>query len=128
MREYMLIIRNRGDHPEKSLPEKNQEFLKKCEIYIRDLKNAGKLISAQPLERQGKIISGSKGIWSDAPYNEPGEILVGYYHIFADDIDDAIAIAKRNPEFEYGTNARVEVRPIKTKEVSTGYVYPAQVK
>jgi hypothetical protein len=33
-------------------------------------------------------------------------------------------VAKRNPEFEYGETARIEVRPVKTKEESTSYVYP----
>ncbi len=40
-------------------------------------------------------------------------------------MDEAIEIAKANPEFEFGTTAKVEVRPIKTKEEATGYVYPA---
>lgn len=41
-------------------------------------------------------------------------------------MSEAIEIAKRNPEFEYGTTARIEVRPIKTKEESTDYVYPGK--
>ena len=41
-------------------------------------------------------------------------------------MDDAITVAKGNPEFEYGTTARIEVRPIKTKEVTTNYVYLKQ--
>jgi hypothetical protein len=51
-------------------------------------------------------------------------VIVGYYHILAEDLEEAIAIAKKNPEFAYSTTARIEVRPIKTKEVITGYVYP----
>src|SRR5512136_2919630 len=78
--------------------------------------------------REGKIISLSKGGWKDGPFNETKEVIVGYYHILADDLDDAVAIAKGNPEFEYGTTARIEVRPIKTKEESTGFVYPKTAK
>ena len=52
------------------------------------------------------------------------EVIVGYYHILATGIDQAIEIAKGNPEFAYTTTARVEVRPIKTKETATAYVYP----
>ena len=37
--------------------------------------------------------------------------------------DDAISIAKGNPESEYGATARIEVRPIKTKEQDTGFEY-----
>lgn len=33
-------------------------------------------------------------------------------------------MARPNPEFKCGTTARIEARPIKTKEESTGYVYP----
>jgi hypothetical protein len=49
--------------------EKNQQFLKKCEDYIGNLTKGGKLKSAQPLVREGKIISGSKGTWKDVPSN-----------------------------------------------------------
>ena len=57
-------------------------------------------------------------------FNEAREVIVGYYHILAKDLEDAIAVAKDNPEFKYGMTARIEVRPIKIKEKSTGYVYP----
>ena len=39
---------------------------------------------------------------------------------------EAIAIAKENPEFEYGTTATIEVRPVKMMEDATGFVYPGQ--
>jgi hypothetical protein len=64
------------------------------------------------------------GAWRDKPFNEAKEIIVGYYHILAEDIIDATTIAKKNPEFEYGTTARIEVRPIKTREQDTGFEYP----
>jgi hypothetical protein len=124
VKEFMLLIRNEIDHQATWSPEKEQQFLKKCEDYIRRLTKKGKLISAQPLVKEGKMISGSKKAWKEAPFNENKEVIVGYYHILAKDMDEAIAIAKQNPEFEYGATARIEVRPIKMKEESTGYVYP----
>lgn len=124
MKEYMLLIRNTFDHDAAWPPERNREFLKKCEEYIDDLTKEGKLKSAQPLVREGAIISGSQEAWKAGPFNETTEIIVGYYHVLAEDLGEAIAIAKRNPEFEYGTTARIEVRPIKTKEEKTGFVYP----
>ena len=126
MKEFMLLIRNEMGHHESLSPEEQQQFLKKCMIYIENLKEEGKLKSAQPIARQGKMISGTKGAWKDGPFNETKEVIVGYYHILAKDLDEAIAIAKGNPEFEYGTTARVEVRPVKMMEESTGYVYPDQ--
>ena len=120
----MLLIRNEGDHKSSFSPEQHQQFLQACESYIGNLKKEGKLIAAQPLARQGKIISGSKNAWKEIPFDETKEVQVGYYHILAKDLDEATAIAKGNPEFEYGTTARIEVRPIKMKEETTGYVYP----
>ena len=128
MKEYMLLIRNEFDHQAGWLPEKHQQFLKKCEEYISGLKKSGKLISAQPLVREGKIISGSIGSWKEMPFNEAKEVIVGYYHVYAANIDEATDIAKENPEFEYGTTARIEVRPIKIKEEGTGYIYPKHSK
>jgi hypothetical protein len=124
MKEFMLLIRNKIDHQTEWPPEQHQEFIKKCELYIGNLKKENKLISAQPLIREGKIISGKNGAWKDIPFNETEEVQVGYYHILATDLDEAISIAKGNPEFEYGSTARIEVRPIKVKETTTGFVYP----
>ncbi|TWI94540.1 hypothetical protein JN11_04650 [Mucilaginibacter frigoritolerans] len=39
-------------------------------------------------------------------------------------MDEAVAIAKSNPEFEYVVSATIEVRPIKVKEEQTNFVYP----
>lgn len=127
MREYMLLIRNLGDQKAGMTPAAHQEFLKECETYIGVLKKQGKLIAAQPLAREGKIISGSKAGWSEKTVDPAQEIQVGYYHIFAADLDDAVAIAKMNPEFDFGTTASIEVRPIKTAEKTTGFVYPKSV-
>jgi hypothetical protein len=35
-------------------------------------------------------------------------------------------IAKENPEFAYVPSATIEIRPIKTKEEETAFVYPTQ--
>jgi len=126
MKEFMLLIRNEKDHQLGWSAETRQQFLKACEYYIDDLKKEGKLKSAQPLVREGKMISGTKGNWKENSYTRTKEVIVGYYHIFANDIDEAVSIAKKNPEFEFGTTARVEVRPIKMKEQTTGFVYPDQ--
>jgi hypothetical protein len=124
MKEYMLLIRNQIDHDAGWSAGQQEEFLNKCRVYIEALTEEGKLISAQPLVREGFFVSRQDGDWKEGAFTEAGEVIVGYYHILADDLDDAIAIAKRNPEFEYGTTARVEVRPVKMNEESTGYAYP----
>jgi hypothetical protein len=124
MKEFMLLIRNQADSKTSFSPELNLQFLDACKVYIEKLMKNGNLKSAQPLVREGKMISGSKDSWNEAPYSTSTEVIVGYYHIFANNLDEAIAMAKGNPEFEYTTTARIEVRPIKMKEESTAYVYP----
>jgi hypothetical protein len=124
MKEFMLLIRNEGDDKANFSPEQHQQFLKACMVYIEKLMKNGNLKSAQPLVREGKMISGSPAAWKDGPFNESKEVIVGYYHILAKDLDEAIAIAKGNPEFVYNAKAKIEVRPVKMMEESTSYVYP----
>ncbi len=126
MKEFMFFIRKQVDSKSALTTEQHAEFLKKCEKYIARLNGEGKLKSAQPIERQGKIISGMNGSWKENPFDEHNEVIGGYYHILANNLDEAIAIAKDNPEFEYPMGTRIEVRPIKMKEESTGYQYPTK--
>jgi hypothetical protein len=56
--------------------------------------------------------------WTEKDIAADKEVQVGYYHIRANDMNEAIKIAKDNPEFEYVPSASIEVRPIKTKETA----------
>ena len=125
MKEFIFFIRKQSDSGETLGSEVHHKFLKSCESYIEKLKSEGKLISAQPIVREGKIISGNSDKWIEKPYNETNEVIGGYYHILATDLNEAISIAKQNPEFEFNSDTRIEVRPIKMKEENTGFVYPS---
>jgi len=70
------------------------------------------------------MVSGTPGNWSEGNYTSATEVIVGYYHVLANDLQHAITIAKGNPEFAFTNTARIEVRPVKTKGVTTQYVYP----
>lgn len=109
-------------------PEKHLVFIKKCEVYINGLKSNNKLISAQPLIREGLILTKTAKGWTERNIESDPEVQVGYYHIYANDLEDAVRIAKNNPEFEFVDSATIEVRPVKTKESETGFVYPASNK
>jgi hypothetical protein len=126
MNEFMFFIRKKDNSEETLSDEKLKQFLNECEIYIKNLKQQGVLLSAKPIDWTGKIISRKKDDWKETAYNEPGEVIGGYYHILANDIDEAIEIAKANPEFSYNKNTRIEVRPVKTAEIQTGFVYPSE--
>jgi hypothetical protein len=120
----MFYIRNQKD-AKKSLSENDHlAFIKKCEVYIGVLKKQNKLIAAQPLIREGIVISKKGNEWMEKNISDDQEAQVGYYHIQADDLDEAVRIARNNPEFEYVPSASIEVRPVKTNEKETGFVYP----
>jgi len=122
----MLLVRNQILHHSAGTEEKHADFLKACSDYIGVLKKEGKLISAQPMVREGTYVSGTPAAFNETPFETSGEVIVGYYHILATNLEDATRIAKMNPEFAYSTTARVEVRPIKMKEQTTGFVYPTK--
>ena len=116
MQEFMLFIRTEGDPWQLMSPEQMQVHVQKGINYIGDLMQKGILKSAQPLDMAGKMVSGAAGSLKDGPFNETKEVIAGYFHIVAKDIDEALAIAKANPIFEDGLGAKIEVRPIRIVE------------
>ena len=116
MQEFMLFIRTEGDPWQLMSPEQMQAHVQKGINYISSLMEKGILKSAQPLDMQGKMISGAAGALKDGPFNETKEVIAGYFHIVANDLDEALAIAKKNPIFEDGLGAKIEVRPIRIVE------------
>jgi hypothetical protein len=120
MKEFMLLVRTQGDHLLTLSPDEQQKHLEKVMIYIEDLMKSGRLKSAQPLDLESAIITGTKGKLKDGPYNESKEIIAGYFLILAKDMEEAIEIGKTNPVFEIATTAKIEVRPIKLLEGING--------
>jgi hypothetical protein len=120
----MLLVRNRADSQASWSSARHLAFIQQCEAYIGELKAKGQLIAAQPLVKEGRIVSGKPDAWQEAPIDARNLIQVGYYHVVAKDEAEALAIARRNPEFEFTETAQVEVRAIKGSEKQTGFVYP----
>ena len=125
MKEFMLLIHNRADHQDRWSQDDHRHFLMNCERYIERLKLQGQLKAAQPLAREGVVLYRNKDEWNEVPVDRSQGMQVGYYHILANDLAEAIAIAKENPEFAFSTTASIEVRPVKTVEDTTNYQYPA---
>lgn len=121
----MLRILNKGDHQKDWPDQRHTDFVRRCEAYIGDLQRRGRLRSAQPLVKEGAILSTGAAGWNIQRLNLAEEIQTGFYFVRAENLLDAIEIAKGNPEFEYSTTARVEVRPLKRDDAATGFVYPA---
>ncbi len=112
MKEFMLFIRSEEAPKSDFSPERLQKHVQKIGGFIKKLVEEGKMKSAQPLEMEGRMLSYQNGKVVDGPYNETKEVISGYYHLLANDLDEAIEIAKTDPRFEEGI-WRIEVRPVK---------------
>ena len=121
----MFYIRNGRDAKLSLTGAEHLAFVKSCETYIGALQSENRLIAAQPVHREGVVLRRSGTGWEVKQLDLESETQVGYYHIRATDIDDAIAIAKQNPEFQYVPGATIEIKLVKTKESGTGFVYPS---
>ncbi|MEM9649691.1 MAG: YciI family protein [Bacteroidota bacterium] len=115
MKEFLLLIRSEESPKANLSPEQMQQHIEKVGGYLKRLSEEGRMKSAQPLEMAGTMLSYKNGQIVDGPYNETKEIISGYYHLLANDLEEAIAIAKKDPRFEEGI-WRMEIRPIKHVE------------
>ena len=106
----MLIFRGTDWYSGLS-PEEMQKVSENWMAWFKGLTDQGKAVAGNPLEREGKIVSGKNGlIISDGPFAESKEALGGYFLLDVDSLDEAVAIARECPGLVYG--AKVEVRPI----------------
>lgn len=111
MKEFLLFIRTEGNPIADLSPQQQQEHVEKVGKYIQEMIAKGKMKDAQPLEMEGRILSYRAGKFIDGPFNESKEVIAGYYHLIAEDLTEAIALAKADPRFEDGV-WRMEIRPI----------------
>ena len=96
MKEFMLFIRTEGDHLATLSAKEQQTHVQQVMVYMQDLMKTGKLKSAQPLEMEGVLVSGTKGKLKDGPFNETKEVIAGYFLIQA--IFDVVPCSTTNVE------------------------------
>lgn len=106
---YMLIFRSTDWYKGLS-PEEMQQVGEKWMAWFNRLKDEGKCVAGNPLEREGKIVSGKNKVVSDGPFAESKETIGGYFLLKVGSIDEATVIAQQCPGLPYGI--RVEVRPV----------------
>jgi hypothetical protein len=108
--EYILFFRDTGWDKGLS-PEETQKVLGQFMSWMEGLSRNGIFKVGQPLENEGKFISGKKGKnVADGPFAESKEAVGGYFLLQVEDFDEAVEIAQGCPLLEYGTT--IEVRPV----------------
>src|SRR5262249_2624781 len=106
---YMLLFRG-NDWIKNLSPEEKQKVTDQWMAWFRRLTDDGKAVAGNPLEREGKIVSGKNRVVSDGPFAESKEAIGGYFLLDVNSLDDAVAIARECPGLPYGV--QVEVRPV----------------
>jgi hypothetical protein len=109
MSQYMLLLYT---SEEEELADRGAEAPMWLELN-RSLEEAGLLAATGRLHPTTtattvSAISGETEL-TDGPFAISKEVLVGYYLIEAENLDQALGVAKRIPLIRYG---RVEVRPV----------------
>jgi len=108
--DYLLLFR--GNVWDRGLsPAQLQKVVSDWYAWFERLKKEGKCIGGNPLEMEGKVVSGKQGrTIADGPFAESKEAIGGYFYLQVADENEAIEIAKQCPWLEYGSV--VEVRPV----------------
>ncbi|MBI1290779.1 YciI family protein [bacterium] len=109
--KYMLLIY--GDESTWT-PDEHVACMRKSMAICDELAGEGKLVSASPLHSVAvatsvRVRNGRQQV-TDGPFAETVEQLGGYYIVDVENLDEAIAIARRLPPAEKGT---VEIRPLR---------------
>ncbi len=110
--EYLLLSRGQWDR-DKS-PDEIQSAIDGFYVWYDALVAAGTFKPGQRLATGGRVVSRA-GI-ADGPFAETKEVIGGYWFIVAASLDEAAAIAARNPCLACGLS--YEIRPVETERAS----------
>jgi hypothetical protein len=106
--QYMLLIYStENDGPD------DPDMLDRYRVFGEEVREAGKFVAAgrlQPISTASsvRVRDGELDV-TDGPFAETKEQLGGYYLLDCDDLDEAIAYARKIPAAEHGA---IEVRPV----------------
>jgi len=107
--QFMFIVRFKADFVPPSA-DAIQKNIKAWQEYMGELGKSGKIAGGYRPGNGGETITGSAQITKPGPYVANNELVSSFIIINAKDMDEARAIAKKCPVFEF--NGSVEIRPI----------------
>ncbi|MEO8354091.1 MAG: YciI family protein [Chthoniobacteraceae bacterium] len=112
--EFLLLFRNTQLEKRLSMDEM-QEAMRRLNEWIEGWTKRGNITAGQPLDDEGKVISGAKNQRSvaDGPFAESKEAVGGYVFVQAESFEEAMQVAADWPLLDY--DAAVEVRPVRTQ-------------
>ena len=113
MNEFVFLYRG-GERP--TSPEQGQQVMQKWMAWFKELADKGHVVDrGQPLERTGKVVRGGGKSVIDGPFAEAKDVVGGYTLIKANDLAQAVELAKGCPILQRG--GEVDVRPVMKLEM-----------
>lgn len=110
MKDFMMLFHSEPNPNFQPSPEEIQAEVKRWQDWMGGIAASGKLKSeGDALGFEGKTMN-SDGTVTDGPYAEVKELVGGYVIVTAENVDEAIGLAKGCPVLENG--GKVEVRDI----------------
>lgn len=111
MKEFIYLLRDHGLESRKN-PELHADIVSRFADWTRSLRDSGAFRAAAQLTEDGGSTArkrdGEPVI--DGPFSETKEIIAGFYHIVARDLEEASRIAASCPLIAFGGS--IEVREI----------------
>jgi hypothetical protein len=77
--------------------------------WMQKMMSEERLKVGQPLEPTGRLLTDKDTVLTDGPFLEPKEIIGGYVIVKANDLDEAVEIAKGCPLLAH---CEIFVRPV----------------
>jgi hypothetical protein len=106
-----FIYLYRGGNRQQASPAQMQQEMQKWMTWLKGLTEKGHVKDpGHPLERSGKLVSGTSRTVTDGPFAEAKDVVGGYTLVEARDINQAVELSSGCPIFEVG--GAVEVRPV----------------
>ena len=122
--KYLLTLWGDESRFAELTPEQIQANMKEWDAYTIETKDAGAFLGGEGLQPTAtattiQIDVGGDHIVTDGPFAETKEQLGGFYLLDCDNLDDAIAWAKKIPM----PGGKVEVRPVMDYEAAASAVH-----
>src|ERR1700730_2157088 len=105
--EYLVI--SRGEWDKTLSRDEIQNAIDRFYTWLDRLVDEGKIKRGQRLTYEGKTVV-RQNVITDGPFGESKEVVGGYWHILAGNLDEAAQIAEGNPCL--GCGLFLEIRPI----------------
>jgi hypothetical protein len=110
MKEFMYLFRGGDAVRVQQSPEEMQKHMEKWGAWMKSLAEKGRFKAGQPLDQEGKLVSGKNKMITDGPFPEAREVVGGFLIVNAGSLEEAAQMAKDCPIFEH--EGTVEVRAI----------------